>query len=86
MSDNDRGLYKKFIIQRMDNTDRPGRKHDGCRYFVLDLDHDPNAFAALLAYATECEADNPILASDLRRMTMEPNEAVRERYKSKIGP
>jgi len=61
-----RGLHEKFIVTRTDGKSAPGEKHDGCRYFVLDLDHDPHAEAALAAYADACEADRPALAADLR--------------------
>lgn len=57
------GLYNKFNVTR---TDGPGGKHDGCRYFVLDLNHDPFARAALIAYADACEGRCPELAADLR--------------------
>lgn len=67
------GLIDKFIVRRSDGTDGPGLKHDGCRYFVLDLIHDRHAAAALSAYADSCESDYPALAIDLR------NEAHRLR-------
>ena len=47
MGDTTRGLYRKFRIERVDGSDAPGGKHDGCQYFVLDLDHDPHALPAL---------------------------------------
>ena len=80
-----RGLYRKFIVERTDGRSGPGEKHDGCRYFVIDLDHDPFAFDALMVYAEACSEENPNLASDLSRMIMEPFEPVREKYKRKIG-
>jgi len=85
MADRNRGLYRKFEVRRTDGRDEPGEKYCGCRYFVIDLDHDPCAFAALMEYANQCAEDKPLLASDLRRMCMEPNEAVREQYKAKIN-
>lgn len=60
------GLFRKFDVRRVDGSDEPGRKHHGCRYFVLDVDHDPHAVAALDAYATACETTHPDLANDLR--------------------
>ena len=60
------GLFRKFEVRRVDGTDRPGGKHHGCRYFVLDVDHDPCAHAALTAYAAACETTHPALAHDLR--------------------
>lgn len=61
------GLYRKFRVERTDGKSAPGKKHDGCEYFVLDLTHDPHAIAAINAYAQSCERDYPQLAGDLRR-------------------
>lgn len=67
MTDNkSKGIYNKFIVNRVDETDAPGGKHDGCEYFVLDATHDVYAYAALMAYADACEADYPKLAADIR--------------------
>ena len=63
--DRERGLYRKYKIERTDGRSGPGKKHENCTYFVLDLVHDPHAIPALLAYAKSCEADYPALASDL---------------------
>ncbi len=60
------GLFHKFDIRRVDGSDEPGRKHHGCRYFVLDVDHDMHASVALAAYAEACEVTHPQLAKDLR--------------------
>ncbi len=59
------GLYSKFIVQRADGRSAPGEKHDGCEYFVLDLDHDPFAVHALRAYANLCRRKYPKLSVDL---------------------
>ena len=62
-------IYDKFIVERTDGQSGPGRKHDGCRYFVLDLTHDSAASAAALAcYAEAIEATYPTLAADLRAL------------------
>lgn len=66
MGDKTRGVHHKYDIRRTDGSDEPGGKHDGCAYFVLDLDHDPHAKPALLAYADSCAAEYPLLAQDLR--------------------
>ena len=63
--DKGRGLYQKFRVERTDGSSAPGGRHDGCRYFVLDLDHDPFAKDALKAYAGACEGRYPALAADL---------------------
>ena len=59
------GLFRKFVVERTDGSSAPGGKHEGCAYFVLDLDHDPYAAAALRAYAKECMQSHPLLAADL---------------------
>ncbi|WP_367126160.1 hypothetical protein [Ralstonia sp. CP] len=60
------GLFRKFIVQRVDGSDAPGGKHHGCEYFVLDMTHDPHAAAALRAYAEACAVTHPQLSADLR--------------------
>jgi hypothetical protein len=62
------GIYDKFIVERRNGTSAPGKKHDGCSYFVLDATHDPYSRAALLAYADSCDEQFPFLAIDLRRL------------------
>jgi len=56
------GLYRKFRVERLKNSP----KHINCRYFVLDLEHDSFASAALTAYAEACQNDYPLLAKDIR--------------------
>jgi hypothetical protein len=68
MGDPTRGLYEKFVVKRTDGKSEPGGKHEHCHYFVLDLDHDPHAKAALKAYAKSCRKQYPLLARDLRNM------------------
>lgn len=60
------GLFHKFDVRRVDGSDQPGGKHHGCRYYVIDVDHDPHAAAALGAYANACQSTSPALARDLR--------------------
>ena len=60
------GLFRKFDVRRVDGSDQLGGKHHGCRYYVLDVDHDPYAAAALGAYADACRESHPELARDLR--------------------
>ena len=59
------GLFRKFVVQRNDGSDKPGGKHHNCEYFVLDVTHDSHAPAALRAYAESCALTHPALASDL---------------------
>jgi hypothetical protein len=61
------GVYHKFNVSRTDGSDKPGGKHDGCEYFVLDLTHDPFAKIAAAAYANACEREYPALAADMRK-------------------
>lgn len=68
MNDKDRGVYNKYIVERVDGRHHKGEKHEGCKYFVLDLDHDPHAKAAMLAYADSCQAEYPLLAHDCRML------------------
>lgn len=67
MKDQLKGIYSKFIIERVDGKSYPGEKHHGCNYFVLDITHDPHALPALKAYAESCRKDYPILADDLNK-------------------
>lgn len=68
MGDQTRGLYAKFKIERTDGTSAPGGKHHGCEYFVLDMDHDEHARAAIEGYVRSLEEaeEYPKLAADLR--------------------
>jgi hypothetical protein len=60
-----RGLFGKFRVERVAPSSR-GIDHSGCRYFVLDPQHDPIAAAALARYAqvARSEGFGP-LANDL---------------------
>jgi hypothetical protein len=64
-ADKNQGLYNKFTVSRTDGTDLPGQKHAGCKYFVLDLTHDPHAIPAIRAYADSCRVNFPALAKDI---------------------
>ena len=68
MGDPNKGLYRKFHeVKRADGRDLPGEKHENCRYFILDIDHDPHARAAIEAYAKSCKEEYPLLALDLEK-------------------
>lgn len=62
------GIYEKYRVTRTDGRSERGQRHEGCQYFVLDLNHDPFAFPALHAYIAACRATHPLLAEDLQRM------------------
>lgn len=69
MGQKEKGIYEKFRVERTDGTSTPGQKHDGCFYFVLDINHDPHAVPALKAYADAAQADGyDLLAIDIRSM------------------
>lgn len=59
------GVFRKFEVRRMDGSDVPGGKHHGCRYFVLDLDHDKHAPAAMRSYGIACAETYPQLSVEL---------------------
>jgi len=75
MADSTKGLYGKYDVQRVDNQDRPGRKHHGCDYFVLDLTHDKFAEPAIRAYASACATELPKLSADLEAKAKDMREA-----------
>lgn len=71
------GMFRKFNVSRVDGSDAPGGKHSGCEYFVLDLDHDVHAPAALRAYAQACKDTHPTLSQELiARFGPDPDLAV----------
>lgn len=49
-------MYMKYHVTRVDNSDLPGGKHDGCPLFVLDLRHDPHARIAATRWAQSASA------------------------------
>lgn len=61
MSDQERGVYGKYIIKKADGS-RIG--YEDC-FFVLKLNDDEAARKAMLVYAQEC--GNEKLADDIRR-------------------
>jgi len=62
------GLYQKFKVERTDGRSAPGEKHERCEYFVLDMDHDEHARAAIAGYVKSLEDAEQYasLAADLR--------------------
>lgn len=57
------GLEGRYHVQRLQD---PEGKHDQCRYFVLDPQHDPIAVMALRVYASlAARAGYQALAADL---------------------
>lgn len=65
------GLYEKFEVKRLDGQSEPGQKHENCRYFALDLDHDQFAWYAIAAYRLVCRNALPALADDLQKQLEE---------------
>ena len=61
----DKELFNKYTVYRRDGRDKQGDKHRNCRYFVLDVSHDPFAVPALRAYAEACKEAKPVLSAQL---------------------
>lgn len=59
------GVFRKFYVRRTDGSSDPGGKHYGCKYFVLDVEHDRYAKAALAAYSRSCKDTHPELSKDI---------------------
>ena len=53
IDERDAGLISKYDVTRRDD---PDGKHDDCRFFVLDPQHDPIARDALATYAAHAKA------------------------------
>jgi hypothetical protein len=81
----EQGLFNKFIVMRTDGKDAPGEKHHGCAYFVLDLDHDRHAPAAMRSYASVCSETHPALAADLVAKFGKPRLDDIEQYRLQIA-
>jgi len=64
------GLNQKYRVERVDGTGPTGQ-HVDCRYFVLDLSHDPAARTVALHFAELVQNERPNLAADLRRLVRE---------------
>lgn len=58
----DVGLDRRYDVRRFND---PDGKHDSCRFFVLDPQHDEAAKVAIRAYADA--TSNAVLAQDLRK-------------------
>ena len=77
--DVNRGLYDKYTVHRNDGRgNNPGDKHFNCEHFVLDLNHDPHAYKALIAYAKSCAVTHPKLSEDLLRRASRIGERLIE--------
>lgn len=64
MGNDNKGLYRKYDVRRVDGKKDP----PGAQYFVLRVDNDPHALQALLEYASSVSEENPNLASDIRAL------------------
>jgi hypothetical protein len=74
-----RGVYAKYRVERTDGRSAPGHKHANCSYFVLDLDHDEFAVAAVATYAKACAKKFPALAKDLKAWVAYRRKLVKSR-------
>lgn len=86
MSDNARGLFGKFHVERTDGTSAPGGKHDGCDYFVLDLSHDPYAYKAIMRYADACALTHPQLSDDLHEKARQMGSWMIQKHFAEMSP
>ena len=68
------GMFEKFSVVRSDGSSAPGGKHQDFKYFVLDLDHDPYAGAAMMAYVAACRATHPLLEHDIKKLVKHGDE------------
>jgi hypothetical protein len=73
-------MYEKFFVVRLDGKSAVGQKHEGCRYYVLDLDCDRYAIPAIRTYLSRCAAEYPELAKDLATIC---DQVERERNKKR---
>lgn len=80
------GLYHKFAVARVDGRSARGEKHFGCEYFVLDLNHDRFASAAIVAYARKCSDEYPELADDLLRRAEKMSEWMAQDALDRMTP
>ena len=85
-SDEDRGLYTKYKVTRTDGRSRKGQRHEGCSYYVLDLDHDPYSIAALEAYSDSCAETFPALSDDIKRKVHEKGPKLARLLQEQLGP
>jgi Rad3-related DNA helicase len=56
------GLENRYRVEKLVD---PAGKHDRCKFFVLDPEHDVHARDALRQYAIACKHSNPKLAQDI---------------------
>ena len=81
-------LEDRYQVTRRDGRDAPGRKHHGCRYFVLDLTHDSKAAALVAAYfdmlaaASLLRQDPPQVAGEDPQAT---GKAIYEALADRLG-
>lgn len=74
MSDERKGLYEKYKLQKADGTPVSGD------YFVLRPSRDPHAAVALRAYAKSITDENPELAQDLFRWLLMVEATIEQHH------
>lgn len=57
-------IYSKYTITKVDGSET----NPNAEYFVLRLDTDRHAQAAVLEYARSVASENPELAEDIRQL------------------
>lgn len=65
-----KGIYGKYEIRKTDGTETDPK----AVYFVLRLDTDPWARAAIREYARACQGEQPELAVDIWKLLKELKE------------
>ena len=70
----EKGLYGKYYVNRVDGRDKAGGDKSNANYFVLDLTHDPFAVPALKAYIQACRETYAALANDLEKLVEEKTD------------
>lgn len=74
----ERGLYDKFFVERTDGRDQEGGDRQDSQYFVLDYVHDPYAVEALKFYAHKCKDEYPELSKDIWMKLREAKRNVQD--------
>jgi len=65
----EKGLYFKYNVSRVDGRDCEGGNRENAKYFVLDYVNDPHSVVALRAYVQSLDQEGKFikLSEDLKR-------------------
>lgn len=70
-NDNQRGVYRRYEVNRVNEAGEILPGYEDRTYYVLDVFNDPFAVDALRAYAKACRSEYPALANDLETLALE---------------